>query len=237
MNERFIYISTAGTVLLLAIGIKYVSQKGVPYGKYAAYLLTSLLTVGYAWKTLDRTPDWKDGLTLNFSAVKVSKNSARANSFMATAIYNEVKDLPNSPEKKKDLENAYGYAQKAAEIFPSYLNAHKMKLGIKAKLYEYDNDMDGLLLAFGETVQVRPDMNYIKEYITYLEGRRNDGKLIQWYLDYPYNRMFKTGRNIGWALSYLEHGYNLFPGDGRLRQALKEAYISTGNTGKANALN
>ncbi len=236
MNERFIYISSAGSCLLMAMGIKYLGEKFMPYGKYASYALLSILVVGYTWKTLDRNPDWKDSLTLNFSAVKVSTNSARANSFVATAIYNEIKDLPNTPEKKQDLEKAMGYAQKSLDIFPFYLNAHKMKLGIKAKLYEYDNNLDALLIAFGETMQYRPEMNYIKQYLEYLAGRGQDEKLIQFYLEHAYQRMFKSGRNVRFAISYLEQGNTLFPGDGRIKAALIEAYTATGNTAKANAL-
>ena len=75
-----------------------------------------------------------------------------------------------------------------------------------------------------------------KRQLEYLAGRGQDEKLIQFYLEHAYQRMFKSGRNVRFAISYLEQGNTLFPGDARIKAALIEAYTATGNTAKANAL-
>ena len=102
MNDRFIFMASVGFCLLLV----YLLLEKLPSvwpkpGKIAGLSLLVVLVAFYSYKSYSRIPDWENALTLNRSAIKVSKNSARANSFMATALYNDYKAKEKNPIPEK----------------------------------------------------------------------------------------------------------------------------------------
>ena len=134
-----------------------------------------MFIIGYIAKTIIRVPDWKNALSLNESAVKVNPGSARANSFMATAIYNKWRNLPTSEEKRVELIRGAVYAQNSLNMYPNYANANLMKVGISAEIYKMDNDIDKLFEAFsvanivGGTIVI-PHLRRAVEYWGLLES-------------------------------------------------------------------
>src|SRR4029079_6528638 len=93
MNERFIFISSIAFSLLCAyVFVKYGWNSEKPAVKWGSLVLLIGLLGGYAFKTYVRVPAWKDALSLNSQAVLVSPNSARANCFMATALFELGRD-------------------------------------------------------------------------------------------------------------------------------------------------
>ncbi|HJW29486.1 MAG TPA: glycosyltransferase family 39 protein, partial [Saprospiraceae bacterium] len=102
MNERFIFISSIAFSLICAYAwFQYgwnSTKPGIKWGSTAALIL---LLGGYAFKTYVRVPAWKDALSLNSQAVLVSDKSARANCFMATALYELGRDTSDVKEKQK----------------------------------------------------------------------------------------------------------------------------------------
>ena len=86
MNDRFIFMASVGfCIFLVHILTEKVQKLPFSFSKYVSFSLLGIFIIFYAFKTYSRVPDWENALTLNKSAIKVSKNSARANSFMATA--------------------------------------------------------------------------------------------------------------------------------------------------------
>ena len=62
--------------------------------------LLVLFAGGYGFKTIERVPAWKNEMTLNRAAAKVSVNSARANQFMGYGLYREGLEMTNGEDKK-----------------------------------------------------------------------------------------------------------------------------------------
>jgi len=225
MNERFIYMSSVGLALIAAyfISEKIGKWKGST-GIYVATALSAILLIGYSAKTFTRVPDWQSALTLNSSAVKYGTNSARANSFMATALYEEGK-VANGPEKWELLEDAFKYSEKAIKIFPKYQNAQLMKAGIAAELYKKDRDEKLLLKRFGEVMEVRPDIPFITEYLEYLESRSNDlDYLIDWYVVTSLRKVMIKAKQPTWALHYINRAYDLDRDDPEVLEAVANIY-------------
>jgi hypothetical protein len=235
MNERFIYMASVGLALFFTylISEKLGKWKGMT-GLMAASVLSGVLLVAYCYKTYTRVPDWESALTLNKSAVANGSNSARANSFMATALYNE--GLASGGSEKFDiLQNAYSYAEKAVRIHPKYQNGNLMKAGIAAELYKSDRDEKLLLQRFAEVMANRPDVSYINEYLDYLEPRTDDlNYLMNWYVETSLDEVMIQSGYPKWALHYLSRAYTIDNNDKKVLEALATVYNRLGDINKAN---
>ncbi|MEM9545423.1 MAG: hypothetical protein AAGA77_05595 [Bacteroidota bacterium] len=235
MNERFIYMASVGLAILMAylISEKLGRWKG-KNGLISASVLTGILVLGYVYKTYTRVPDWESALTLNRSAVANDSNSARANSFMATALYNEGREAGGS-SKIEILTEAYRYAEKAVKIHPTYQNGNLMKAGIAAEIYKSDRNEKQLLNRFAEVMAKRPDVSFISEYLDYLEPRTNDfSYLKKWYIETSLNEVMIQSNRPKWALHYLNRLYTMNNYDKEVLEALAKVYNRLGDQNKAN---
>ena len=235
MNERFIYMASVGMALLAAylLSEKLGRWKG-NIGMIAASVLSAVLLVGYCFKTIDRVPDWESALSLNKSAVANGSESARANSFMATALYNQGRESFGE-DKFTILNQAYQYSEKALKIHPRYQNGNLMKAGIAAELYKKDRDETLLLKRFAEVMSKRPDVSYLNEYFEYLESRTNDlDYLKNWYVDTSLDEVMIQAKQPKWALHYLNRAYKLDKNNKKTLEALATVYNRLGDQGKAN---
>lgn len=241
MNERFLFMASMGTCVLLA----YLSIQTLPkylkqVGHYIGVSLIILSMGFYIYKDIERIPAWRNGLTLNRAAVKISKNSARSNSFMATALFNEYKTIMNEKSqesiKRQEalLAEAYPYAQQAKSILPRYKNANLMLAGIAAEYYKLNGDQTKLLNEFTEIIVVRPDVEFVTDYLKYLNDRSKDyNELINFYYNIGYNILYQKYRNPQWAIHYLELGLQADIANKNLHHALYTCYESIGNNKKA----
>ncbi len=235
MNERFIFAASLGMCLLLVYVVNQLGKRiNTEKSNLITYAIVGLIGIGFAYKSYTRVPAWKSELSLNKAAIKVSKNSARANSFMATALFNEYKKENNTDKKKKLLLQAEPYALKATEIHPNYYNGHLMRTGIAAEKYKYDRNLDNLLSEFTETIKIRPDVEYVKTYLEYLNSRADKNKLIDFYLNASENILIKQQRKYDWAVFILQIGLKVDPNEPRLRRAMRTAYTGLGRPEMAN---
>lgn len=233
MNERFLFMPSLGLMLFFtALVLKHVNLK---FGLHKKVLSIPLLIIAglFFIKSWTRVPAWENTLSLNSTAIKVSKNSARLNCFMATAIFNHVKTLSDRNEKLSQLKEAEEYIEKSVEIHPNYFNGNLMKAGIAAELQKYEPNRPKLLQQLKEAAINRPDVPYITEYCDYLNQQNADQALMDFYYDLAYNQLFIKKRNTQWAIHYLEKAYQAFPGNPGLKKALYECYNNIGNTAKA----
>jgi len=236
MNERFIYMASVGLALYFSylISEKIGKWKGTT-GVIIASALAGIMLVGYCVKTISRVPAWESALSLNRSAVKNGTNSARANSFMATSLYNEGKDS-NAADKWDKLQEGYEYATKAVKIHPTYQNGNLMKAGIAAELYKKDRDEKLLLSRFAEVMRKRPDVSYLNEYMDYLENRTSDmDYLLNWYADVSINDVLNKANRPQWALHYLNRAYLLDKSNKKVLEGISLVYGVLGDTSKANS--
>jgi hypothetical protein len=192
MNDRFVYMPSLGYCVLIAVGIYFVSKK-ISFIKSTTsiYVLGALVVLPYLWKSYHRVPAWENSLTLNKSAFPASKNSARANSFMATAIYEDYKvNTGNTDSKLILLAAAKPYALKAIEILPNYHNGNLMLAGIAGERYRFDRNLQTLLDDFYIIASNRPDIDYqvdgngkptsfVTQYLSYINSAESGNPILK----------------------------------------------------------
>lgn len=234
MNERFAFMASLGICITLAyVLVKYISQPSQKWHKFLSLSLFAVLITGFTFKSLSRIPVWENPETLNAAAVKVSTNSARANSFMATALYNKVlKGEMTHEDKKETIKDADYYADRSIIIYPSYTNGNLMKAGISAEKYKLSNNLDELLEDFKKVAIRRPDIKFLHEYFEYLNPNQDSNKMINFYYDVGYNHLYKDG-NYQWALTYVNYAYQLDQNNYEVSLALSKIYTGLGKPDKA----
>lgn len=233
MNERFIYVSSLGYCILIAhLIISYLNKKS-----FIAGLVVSLLILaGYTFKTFERTPAWKNTLALNEAAIKVSKNSARANLFAGVALFKEKAPLIQDANLKLQVyKEAQNYFRRATEIHPTYNDALHMRGGVAGEIYKLDNNLTALLDEFYETLRNRPGDPHILNFLEYLNRTKGQNpELINFYHRVGFDLFQNEKFNSGAALKYLELGLQIAPNNVVLLQDLASLYYSVGNSQKGN---
>lgn len=235
MNERFIYISSLGYCLLLAYWLVRKLPQWLPNNNRALTIGASIgiaIAVIYSVLTVIRVPAWESKLSLNEAAIKVSKNSARANCFIGTALFEKYKTAETEEEKKNLLNRAEGYFQKSLEIHPVYGNSLSMKAGVAAELYKRDRDLDKLLASFLEVLKVR-HVDYIDEYNAYLAKRGNEVALEHFYHEIGLEFFGKKHKRWNSAIKYLNDGLKYSPGSYLMQKDLCIVNSSGGKYQKA----
>ena len=238
MNERFIYISSLGYCLILAWFIARMVPRLFGQKKAANHWMSIsllvIITAAYVYKNIDRLPAWENRLTLNEAAIQVSKNSARANLFYGTALYNEYINSNDQIEKDRLLPIIDLHINKALEIHPRYGSALKMLSGIAAEKYKKDKDLDKLLASFKQILIKRPNTDFVSQYIGFLVNRGDQQKLRDWCLEM--GRILSSGDASIYpiALIYLEqHGLAVAPQDEEMIRTVAEVYNKMGRSDKA----
>ncbi len=234
MNERFVFAASLGICVILAKGIHWLSSR-IPDKKSLLITGCTVTLLGlYCLKTLTRVPAWKNELSLNKSAIKVSKNSARANSFMATALFNEYQRTTDKQHQKELLDRALPHARRATEIHSSYYNGYLMQVGVAAEIYKIDKDLDALLREFKPAMINKPQISFLQEFLKYINAREDRNKLMAFYKDVCVTNMIDQRQEYKWAIQYLSMAYKLDPNDPEIRRGLRKAYLGQGNLEYAN---
>jgi tetratricopeptide (TPR) repeat protein len=239
MNDRFVYISSFGFVLLLTFSIYKFSFRSFKKPLILFLTLISSLGLTYTGLSMIRVPDWESALSLNKSALRVSSNSARANTFMATAIFQDAKDQPDLKKKKSLMQEAFPYAKKSVEIYPTYYNGNLMLAGIAAEIHKIDGHIDPLIETFERVIKIRPDISFVSEYLNYLNERGRD--------QYKISEMCKRAgrglidrnedKDLRWALHYLNLAYQYNEQDVEVNQLIAQVYQLMGDLNSANQFN
>jgi hypothetical protein len=184
---------------------------------------------GYAFKTYVRVPAWKDALSLNSQAVLVSENSTRANCFMATALYELGRDTTDQVEKQKAFAEAEFYARRSLEIYPEYLAANQIESGLAAERYNVDHNLPKLLKEYEVIVRNKPQTEYIRQFLEYLNKREDQKLLLDFYYKAGYEILVKEKQMYPWAVTYLKLGEQIGPNDPRILFGLGKALFLGGD--------
>lgn len=231
MNERFLYLPSIGGIALIVWGstrliTRFKKKNAVMIGMALGLIATVALTA----RSFVRVPAWESGLALNERAIKVSKNSARANTFYATALVNKARDTADKTEKINLLKQAIPHVEKAAEVVPNYGTGQKMKAGVYAELFRYDRDIDKLLKAFKEVGIDKPETAYLHEYLQYLNGQsRYSTELIQFYLDVGFHQLYKQKGIVNISLRFLNYASEIAPNHPDVLMAMGLIYAQAGD--------
>jgi protein O-mannosyl-transferase len=183
MNERFVYHASLGFCLALAYFLTKMSQNTegplsdtfTKMAKPVAIGIAALLIIGFSLKTIIRVPDWRNGTTLNDSAIKNSPNSARANCFFAVSIWENrftklPKDAPDA-EKLACLDSMKMYFNRSVEILPKYGAAQKMRAAVAAEYHKRDKQLEPLLTVFDEVNKSGTYEKFVVDYLKYINNQ------------------------------------------------------------------
>lgn len=231
MNERFAFTASLSACILMVMAFKYLNAKFNTNNKLLIGMML-LACIPYIYKTMDRVPAWETALTLNREAIKVSKNSARANSFMSTALFNAYKESQDREEKLQLLHEAQPYALKAVSLIPNYYNGNLMRAGIAAELHKMTGDLDGLLEEFEAVIMERPDVSFVTEYLNYLTNRADLNTMMAFYVDIG-QKMYNERRNMDWAVHYLKIAHEIDRSNTQVKGLLYQLLIALGYTEEA----
>ncbi len=236
MNERFIFMASAGFCIAVAYFLSHHLSKLFNGGWILGAVLALGATVGYGLKSYVRVPVWENALSLNRAAVAVSGGSARANSFMSTAIFEEYKESRGTKDEKKEmLRKVEYYATKAVEIVPDYNNANLMLVGVVSERFKMDRDIYAYTRDMKPIILRRPDISFIKDFCEYLKDFGYDEGLFPFYVDVGKELLKFTDKRRNWALMYLDYGYHINKKNKELNEALALAHELRGDMTKANA--
>jgi hypothetical protein len=174
-------------------------------------------------------PAWKDALSLNGQAAMVSPNSARANCFMATALYEEGRDTADAAVKEQLFKEAEVYAKRSLEIYPTYIAANQIYSGLVAERYLRDGNLELLLSEFTKILEARPETEYVYQFSEYLNGRAPADRMAEYYYNVGYEIMTKKKMAYGSAIQYLKLGEQIAPNDARILFGLGKALYAGGD--------
>lgn len=229
MNDRFIFFSSLGVCIVLGY---FIGRWLADYtGRQANLLnigLLSLFVLFFSYKTWTRVPDWENPITLNSAAVKVSRNSARANCMMGTALFEKYKVVETWEEKEVLLEEASFYINRAVDILPTYGSAQTMKAGVAAELWKKDGDLDKLLSTFYDVLTVKKRLVFVDEFLEYLKNRVDKQKLADFAYRLGYSYFYKQKADFPFAYQYLKYGTEVAPNDARMWYWLGKSYENLG---------
>ncbi len=233
MNERFIFISSLGIIVLL---VHLLYQRGPKFYGFSPSIPLAILGIiffAFSGRSFMRVPVWENSLTLNTAAVKVSKNSARANSFMATALYQQSLEGDNVEEIMDLLKRADFHADRALKVLPGYKNANLMKAGIAGEFHKKGGTDQALFETLKQVGANRPSIGFLTEYPDYMISRGKQEIVTNYYYELGYEVLLLEKRNPKWAVHFLNKAYSLRASDPKIRKALKESYELAGDYNKA----
>lgn len=225
MNERFLFVPSLAFAAFVMY--MYKSSEKINFGKKIWYAFVIIAAIGFGLKSFTRIPAWKNLKSLNAAAVKVSKNSARANCFYGVSLYQELLEDSIQDIKIEKIAEAEKYINKSLLIYPEYADANRMKAGLAAEKYKIDKDLDKLLNAFLDIHRVR-HINFLDEFTNWLENRADKTKMADYYYKAGYEIYAAKQKNLGRADIYLQKGLKLKPNQQNLLfGSCILAYLST----------
>lgn len=220
MNERFVYVSSLGFIALLVwlLTIWLPKQKAMKdVAPIIGIMVLGLCILGYSAKTITRVPAWKDAMSLNRAAIKVSKNSARAHQYMGYSLY-QLGQKQSGQEQLATYQEALPLVSRALEIYPGYLDALRCKSGLMAGIYQQTGDLDVLLNWFTEVLSIG-HFEFLDKYMVYLNKRADANRLADFYYRVGYEVLGQQRKQYELARRYINFGLEIAPNDPRLVQA------------------
>jgi tetratricopeptide (TPR) repeat protein len=227
MNERFIFLPSLGFVVLLGFGLNYLISSART--KNIGLIVTALILLGYATKTITRVPDWKSGEILNQSAIKVSKNSARINMFVGADYLKEALNEQDPKRKRTLLDQSKFYLEKAKRIYPIYSSANHTLSGVCAEMFKMDGNIDKLLDCFVDVAGDGPNTAYLNQFLDYLKKRGEyTPELTSFYERAGFEKLYEEKNNFPAAIRYLREAESLNPGIKSVYSKLSTVYLAFG---------
>ena len=242
MNERFAFMPSVAFAILAGWFLAQALPGLLKEPQQRPYLLGTgvlvMLAAVFGGLTYTRVPVWKDALSLNSSAVRVSEGSARSHCFYVTALYeNQYLKTKEPVEKARLVDTMEYHINRSLEINPDYGSALIMKGAIAAARFEQDHQMDKLFHEFGILLEKIPTnanfRPFFDKYMVYLANNGgNPNKINAFCYHWGYEYFYQEKKDPDNAIKVLEHALPTQTEDERVLNALAEIYTAIGNNEK-----
>lgn len=221
--ERFLYIASLGFCLALAYGLfrvfgadtylKVIPKKAKSY----VLLLTLIITIPAAARTIDRNKDWKTEMSLYEADMPYLQKSAKANFIYATNLRSLVIERLKSGVGREyimaDAQTCIKHFKRAVAVYPAYPDAWN-NLGETYLLVL--NEPDSSIIYFKKAIETNPKL-----------------RAAYYNLGYTYQVTDQYEK----AIVNYEKALELEPYEIRAMSNLAQMYEKTGNIDKAITLN
>lgn len=245
MNERYVYMPSAGFCLLAA----WLLVEGLPgrlAGKSSGPGMLGIILVGvvallFAWRVFVRVPDWGgDGSKLVEKAVQVSKDSYRANYYYAAMLFKERYQKqqvgPDPAARTALLEEISRHINRSLEINPGYRLAGTMKVEVSAAKYR-ENQQPAPLLADLEDLVLKQPYNgdMLVQLLAVLKALKGaDPNLYNRFcFRIGYEFYYKLKGDMNGGIEFLRLALDNYPRDLSALQGLVEIYTVLGDQARA----
>jgi tetratricopeptide (TPR) repeat protein len=168
VGERFAYIPSLGLCIVLAWALFEIFK--IPFHNRelefpplsgSLFMTLAVLILVLGLRSFVRIKDWKDTYTLYAADVKNAPESAHANSLIAAASLQKLKENPrlSMAEKKQYIQDAEKYYLESIRIIPDYISSLN-NLGMI--YYTYFNQPEKSIAYLKKAVLL--DTNYVEAY-------------------------------------------------------------------------
>lgn len=241
MNERFLYMPSVAFCILIGWFFARKLPEFIKEGPDKPNIIGAMLLVViaglFAVRTYTRVPDWKDPMSLNTVAVRVSENSARSHCYYVTALYKDQYVKTQDPVLKKALVDTMEYhINRSLQINPEYGASLIMLGAVAAARFDLDHQLDKFFHQMEyilEKIPYNPNFrDFLEKYMDYLNGSNAD-KYMAFCHRVGYDFFFKKKNDLKTAEKFLIYGLNRQYEDIRILDDLTEVYTAMGNPTKA----
>ena len=181
VGERFAYIPSLGLCIVSAWALLKLFKISVNLNELKFPTLSTsfsvtiiLITLVCSGRSFARIPAWKDAYSLYSTDVNNASESAHANSLIAAASVQKVKENPKMSiqQKRFHISNAEKYYLKSIEILPNYISSLN-NLGMI--YFSYYNKPDKAIPYLKKAILL--DSNYVEAYFNLATCEVKSGQL------------------------------------------------------------
>ena len=241
MNERFVYMSSLGFLLIAGGFLNLIIERGMVPEKYVVFFFIIIPVTGfYGWKTVTRNKIWKNDYTLFTTDVKTSANSAKSNCSAGGVLLEHAEKTDNPAEKKQLLNRSLTYLHKAVSIHPQYVDAWLL---LGNAHYDLTKNIDSVMTDYRRILKIDPGNDKVFNNLIYMLDHTNnvDYKIgiyreLLNYAPRRYDLNYKLGNlygrvknNLPMALKYLTIAASVKPDNKEVCKDLGVAYGMAGN--------
>jgi len=254
MAERFMYIPSLGFCIVLAhFLIRLTKTESVKSGfknlsgffalNKRLFFFVFVIGLLYSFKTISRSKDWKDNLTIFSHDVKISPNSATANQILGSALTVSALTSPDKQNQATVFSTAKKYLKRSLEIYPDYY-APLSHLGV---IYMYEKNPDSAYYYLQKGMVLMPDdidLNYnfgtllfnLKKYDEAIKVLNHTVELNPRYENAYYNlaASYKNKGDDDKGLYYYSKVIEINPNNAYAYYYAGQILRSKGDTAKAN---
>ena len=259
MNERFVYSSSIGFVIIVAYLLieklpKIVKNQNIYRSSLIGFLF--VVFVLFSIKSISRNRAWDNDLTLFTTDVKVSYRSAKSTTSAGGKLTEEAQKYPITDDmnpklkaeyeqkRKELLEPAIEYLNQAIDIHPTYINAILL---LGNAHYELNKNYDSALFYYEEILRINPNYELAYKNAINILSKNDD-------IDYCINayksileinpNIFEINYNLGSiygkkkndipnSIKYLEKAVKIRPNSNEANKDLGVAFGFAGNFQKS----